>query len=527
MRASTTKTSSTGGLSSSSRFDGGRRDLNRNRRRLGYRERSRRRCDDDVSVFVRQSNDDEFDLGQAIGERVRGETGSTLPPGRVGLLGVRETLEYLGDANGFIERRRQKYGDVFKTAMFFKPAVVFGSKESVREFMTFEGSLPADEALPETFRELHTNYGALRMSGARHQATRANFGRVLGRAALEAYAPVIGARTREFVRSITKQEGQSSSTFAPGRACVDFSLDLLFELFCGHVPDAKYKRAMLAYNGGLLSLGKWTPEFKSGKKALEELTTYVRDDYRRVKSAGLLDEEERYFFYKRYSEATDEFGQPFDDERIATTCVLMVWGSYIEAAALMGHSLLLLGDDDDARRAVLDEFNQTCCEIDDDGRECRRVGTLSDIMAMQYTAAVAKESLRVMPQTAGGLRVNPTARVFAGYDVPSGYVLTADPRIPFREEANFPDARAFKPERFVPGTAEAAKNVVNAETFFPGGMGQHQCPGISLAVVMTQIFLSEMASAFPNGWRGRGTPSYVQVPIVILDPKYEIEFVVV
>jgi hypothetical protein len=44
---------------------------------------------------------------------------------------------------------------------------------------------------------------------------------------------------------------------------------------------------------------------------------------------------------------------------------------------------------------------------------------------------------------------------------------------------------------------------------------------------MTQIFLSEMASAFPNGWRGRGSPLYVQVPIVILDPKYEIEFVVV
>jgi len=513
MRSATTKTTTkTTTGASSSRFDNGcRRHRRRRRRCRGYRASGRRR--DDVSVF----SDSVFDLGQAIGERVRGESRLTLPPGRVGLFGVRETLEYLGDANGFIERRRQKYGDVFKTALFFKPAVVFGSKESVREFMTFEGDLPADEALPETFRELHTNYGALRMSGAQHQATRANFGRVLGRAALEAYAPVIGARTREFVRSITKAK---QSTFAPGRACVDFSLDLLFELFCGHVPEAKYKRAMLAYNGGLLSLGKWTPEFKAGKRALEELTTYVRDDYRRVKSAGLL-EEERYYFYKRYSEATDEFGQPFDDGRIATTCVLMVWGSYIEAAALMGHSLLLLGDDEDARRAVLEEFNQTCC----DEHGCRRVGSLSDIMAMQYTAAVAKESLRVMPQTAGGLRVNPSERVFAGYDVPSGYVLTADPRIPFREEANFPDAQAFKPERFVPGTAEAAKNVVNAETFFPGGMGQHQCPGISLAVVMTQIFLSEMASAFPNGWRGRGSPLYVQVPIVILDPKYEIEFV--
>jgi hypothetical protein len=41
---------------------------------------------------------------------------------------------------------------------------------------------------------------------------------------------------------------------------------------------------------------------------------------------------------------------------------------------------------------------------------------------------------------------------------------------------------------------------------------------------MTQIFLAELVSAFPNGWRGKTAPKYVQVPIVILDREYEIEF---
>jgi len=113
---------------------------------------------------------------------------------------------------------------VFKTGFFFKPAIIFGSKESMEEYRTFEAGLPVgrcmlkpvdtrvesawvqllkliydkllstdafnshlrrcipgDAALPETFRELHTQYGALRQSGAKHKATRAVFGKVLGR----------------------------------------------------------------------------------------------------------------------------------------------------------------------------------------------------------------------------------------------------------------------------------------------------------------------------------------------------------
>ena len=90
-----------------------------------------------------------------------------MPPGRVGLFGVRETLEYLMDSNAFVETRVKKYGPIFKTAFFFKPTIAFGSKEAVDEFKSFEASLPADEALPETFREPH---GVRRVETKRREA---------------------------------------------------------------------------------------------------------------------------------------------------------------------------------------------------------------------------------------------------------------------------------------------------------------------------------------------------------------------
>jgi hypothetical protein len=69
-----------------------------------------------------------------------------LPPGRVGLFGIRETIEYLQDPRAFIKKRVDMYGPVFKTGFFFKPAIVFGSKQSIEEYKMFEASLPADEA---------------------------------------------------------------------------------------------------------------------------------------------------------------------------------------------------------------------------------------------------------------------------------------------------------------------------------------------------------------------------------------------
>jgi len=439
-----------------------------------------------------------------------------LPPGRVGLFGIRETIEYLQDPRAFIKKRVDMYGPVFKTGFFFKPAIVFGSKQSIEEYKMFEASLPADEALPETFRDLHTAYGALRQSGAQHKATRANFGKVLGRAALVHYTPIIARQTRDFVQGEVLEKG----SLQPGYDCRQFCLRSLFELFIGVVPPEDTMMKMYDYNEGLLSLGKFAKEYTGGKKALEDLTEYIEKHYRTIRAQGKLDDPE-YFFLKQYSEATDENGVLFTDDRIATTCVLMVWGAYIEAAASMGHTAWCLLRNPEAAVKVREECRKMLSLAD------LKAGhvTLEKAMQMKYTEAVVKETLRVVPQTAGGLRINPETRKMSGYDIPAGYTLTADPRIPFLDPANYPAPEDFKPERFLP--EGAAGNSVNADTYFPGGMGQHQCPGMNLSTLMTQMFLAYMTSTF-DSWapdlEGEGTedPAYIHVPIVIIDDKYKL-----
>ena len=525
---------------------------------------------------------DALDLGQTLGTIMRKELQLNLPPGKVGLFGVRETFEYLADPNAFIKKRVAKYGPVFKTGFFFKPAVVFGSREAVEAFREFEASLPADAALPETFRELHTAYGALRQSGAEHEATRANFGKVLGRSALERYAPILARQTRDFVlgevfagdcgnsggflteqqkRSLEREgkiaigrdgavtrlssEADDASTskpkLQPGYDLRQFCLRSLFELFLGIVPPDALMNEMYAYNEGLLALGKLSPEFQEGEKALQTLLEYVEKHYRTVRAQGKLDEE-RYFFLKQYSLATDERGEPFPDDRVATTAVLMIWGAYIEAAANMGHVLWTLMRHPEAFAETKRETRAAFSSADLKSADPSAFALGRVFKELRYCDAVVKETLRVVPQTAGGLRVNPTARKFLEYDVPAGYVLTADPRVAFLDPTNFPEPASFAPERFLDPSDERrahweeieASRVLGSRTqdpdaYFPGGVGQHKCPGISLSTLMTQIFLVYVTGAFDE-WApdetGEGSfdPEYVQVPIVIIDDKYRLEF---
>lgn len=47
--------------------------------------------------------------------------------GCVGVFGVCEMLEYFVDSNGFVRRRVERYGLIFKMVLFFKLVIVFGS----------------------------------------------------------------------------------------------------------------------------------------------------------------------------------------------------------------------------------------------------------------------------------------------------------------------------------------------------------------------------------------------------------------
>ena len=375
----------------------------------------------------------DLDLGQVLGAIKRGEGALNLPPGRVGLFGARETFEYLADPNAFISSRVAKYGPVFKTGFFFKPAIVFGSRAAVEEYKTFESTLPADAALPETFRELHTQYGALRQAVRGTKPPAPTSPRCWADPRSRTTRPSSRARRAISCRATSRRAGR----FSRGTTSVSFVSDRSFSSSSAPSRPKTLMDRMYAYNEGLLALGKLSPGVRGWPESPGRAHRVLSETLPHRPRAGQADRPRVLFPRPLFSQATDENGDLFSDERIATTCVLMIWGAYIEAAASMGHTMWCLMRHPEAAEKVRAECRAAFTA--EDLRDARL--SLDDVYAkLKYTEAATKEALRVVPQTAGGLRVNPTPRTLAGYDVPAGYVLTADPRVAFLDEERFSGA---------------------------------------------------------------------------------------
>ena len=89
-------------------------------------------------------------------------------PCRTGLwIGVRESIAYLLDPDGFIAKRHQQLGPVFGTTLFFRPTAVVGGPEAVQQFTRLERTI-SESALPAAFTALHAPDGALNQAGEKH-----------------------------------------------------------------------------------------------------------------------------------------------------------------------------------------------------------------------------------------------------------------------------------------------------------------------------------------------------------------------
>lgn len=252
----------------------------------------------------------------------------------------------------------------------------------------------------------------------------------------------------------------------------------------------------------------------------------------------------------------DEAGAVWSDERVCTACVLMIWGAYIEVASLMVHSVLMLGDQPAGRAAAAEILAEA--EAAGVAAGAGAAGRLEawSAKALPWTQGVLRETLRLLPPNGGGFRVASEAVEIAGFEIPAGWVVTADPRIgnasaevrtagraaQVERDAEtdtrppsmqlFPEPATFGPERWTesgeaprgpegerggcPFAAVAGSAAsLPAGGWFPGGVGLHSCPGIPLAELVCRMFLVRWLEGVESWERPPGDVAFVALPIKI------------
>jgi cytochrome P450 len=109
---------------------------------------------------------------------------------------------------------------------------------------------------------------------------------------------------------------------------------------------------------------------------------------------------------------------------------------------------------------------------------------VSGIAGLRYLDAVVRESLRVRPVSpiCGGRLATAPFRI-GGYELPPGVILTNCSYLLHRRSDVYPDADAFRPERFLEGRPAA-----HEMTTFGGG--DRQCIGNPLALLEVKVVLA-------------------------------------
>merc|ERR1711918_151166 len=119
--------------------------------------------------------------------------------------------------------------------------------------------------------------------------------------------------------------------------------------------------------------------------------------------------------------------------------------------------------------------------------------------SMSFLRACVKEGIRLIPPSGGGMRVTTQDIELAGYRIPKGWVVTADPRIANKQEDIFGrDVDSYNPERFI-------EKRFTSNEFFPGGIGSHACPGIEMSELVSMTYLASFMENFSSWEQTAGT----------------------
>jgi cytochrome P450 family 135 len=132
----------------------------------------------------------------------------------------------------------------------------------------------------------------------------------------------------------------------------------------------------------------------------------------------------------------------------------------------------------------------------------------------RYLDAVVKESLRIRPVIPGVGRVVRVEQFrVGGYTIPTGMEINPSIRVIHRREDLYPQAREFRPERFL------VDDPPDTYTWVPFGGGTRRCLGASFALMEMRIVLARILERAPALKAADPKPAKVQFRAITLAPR--------
>lgn len=393
-----------------------------------------------------------------------------LPPGRLGLPVLGESIAYLRDPAGFIAGRQQQYGNLFKTHLFGRPTIVLIGAEAVRFLFAHEGR-HFEMTNTRNFEVLlgATSIGVV--MGNAHQLLRKQLFQAFQPRALVQYAVTMSAITQRYLQ---KWERLGEFTWYP--ELKQYTLEIAYKLLVGMdtAEDESLKDLYETWSQGLLTIPVRFPgsPFDRAVRSRQQLLDRFDDliEQRKHQTAAPHD------VLGILRQARDEAGEPLSRAAIKDNILgLLIAGHETLTSALTSFCLLLAQHPD-----VLQEARAEQRELG-----LPSVLTQEHLKRMTYLEQVLKEVLRLAPPVvrSGQRQVLETCE-FGGYTIPQGWDVFYQISETHQDDNIYPQPDRFDPQRFAPDRAEDKPPF--SHIAFGGGM--RECLGKEFARLEMKLF---------------------------------------
>ncbi len=391
-----------------------------------------------------------------------------LPPGKLGLPLIGETLYLISDSRKFVKERRQKYGLIFKTNILGQNTIYVVDSESFRFLSRAEDKYLETNLLPG-MKKLLGNIVSTQ-TGSIHKSRRQIIAQAFKPRALKDYHQTIIEITNQYLKKWEKKE-----SFAWYPELLDYTFDIACNFLIGlpSASESSLKECYETFTKGLFSISTLPLPWTTFGKALKSRDQLLLEIEKMIIDRSLKKEIKSDALNILLS-AKDEEGNNLPLQEVKEQTLNLLFAGHSTLTSALSSFCLLVTQHPKVLAKLREEQDQISVPI-----------SMETLAKMTYLDQVIKEVLRINPPVGGGFRRVTQDFELDGYYFPQGWLVIYDIFGIHHHESVWVQPEDFNPDRFAEGKTKPF-------THIPFGGGMRECLGKEFAKLEMKIFTASL-----------------------------------
>ena len=402
---------------------------------------------------------------------------------------LRQLINFIARPYDFLDDCAKSYGDTFTMKLMgFPHWVILSDPQAIAEIFATDAKQFDAGKSNEYLKPVTGSHSLLLLDGERHKRERKML-----------MPPFHGEKVKSYGKIICQVTEQVGSTWQPqqpflaSKGMQKITLEVILHTVFGLSEGERYRQIkpllanLLDLTGSPLSSsllffpvlqqdwGAWSPwgKFVRQRQQVYDLLQAEIDQRRsqpEIKGNDVL---------SLMLLARDEDGQPMTDIELQDELMTMLFAGHETTATTLTWALYWIHKLPNVQEKLLQE-------LDSQGNDTEPLSLAS----LPYLTAVCNESLRIYPVLPIVFpRSSRISIEIAGQQFPPGTCLVPCIYLVHHREDIYPEAKQFKPERFLERQFSPAE-------FIPFGGGNRRCLGYALAMLEMKIILATIMSKY-------------------------------